>query len=84
MNKTWQLQDAKSHFSELVERAKQGDAQIVTKRGEKAAVLIGYEQYLALTDKETSLLNVLRGNPPYFEDLPFERDEDVGRKVTLA
>jgi antitoxin Phd len=80
VDKTWQLQDAKTHFSELVDRATQGEKQIVTKRGKKAAVLMGYEDYLELTQKKMSLLEALRGSPPYVE-LPIERDKDAGRKT---
>jgi prevent-host-death family protein len=80
MDKTWQLQEAKSHFSELVDRATQGEKQIVTRRGKKAAVLMGYEDYLELTQKKMSLLEALRGKPPYL-DLPLGRDKDVGRKT---
>ena len=49
MDKMWQLQDAKSHFSEVVERAKGGEAQVITRRGEKAVVVIDYDRYLQLT-----------------------------------
>lgn len=80
MNKTWQLQDAKSHFSELVSRASAGETHVVTKRGEKAAVLLGYEQYLELTKQSSNLLEVLRGDEPYV-DLELERDQDMGREV---
>jgi prevent-host-death family protein len=80
MDKTWQLQEAKTHFSELVERAVKGEKQIVTKRGKKAAVMLGYEEYLELSQQKMSLLEALRGKPPHV-DLKLERDKDTGRET---
>jgi prevent-host-death family protein len=44
----WQLQDAKNKFSELVDRAVEGEAQVVTRRGKRAAVLVSAEEYARL------------------------------------
>ena len=81
MDKTWQLQDAKSHFSEVVERATKGETQIVTKHGKKAAVVLAYDTYLELKQQKTSLLEVLRTGPAF--DLELERSKDTGRQVDL-
>ncbi len=83
MDKMWQLQDAKSHFSEVVERAKGGEAQVITRRGEKAVVVIDYGRYLSLTGQARGLLEVLRGDPPYPDDLVLERDRSPAREITL-
>lgn len=82
MDKTWQVQEAKSHFSEVVERAKGGEAQVITKRGEKAVVVIDYDRYLQLTGQAKGLLEVLRGDPP-FDDLVIERDRSPAREITF-
>ena len=79
MNKTWQLQDAKSHFSEVIERAKQGEVQIITKYGKKTAVIISYDNYLKYKQENKSLLDILR-REPYF-DFEFERSKDTGRNI---
>lgn len=81
MERVWQLQDAKSRFSEVVEKAVSGEAQVVTKRGEKAVVVIDYGRYLELTGQTKSLLEVLRGDPPYTDELVVERDMPPGREV---
>ena len=44
----WQLQDAKNKFSELVERAAEGEPQVVTKRGKRTAVLVSAQEYARL------------------------------------
>lgn len=71
--KTWQLQDAKSHFSELVQKAETGEAQIVTKRGREVAVVLDYRQYLELTGSK-SVLESFR-DAPDLSVLKLERDD---------
>lgn len=51
--RVWQLQDAKNKFSKLIERAAQGEPQVVTKRGKRAAVLVSAEEYSRLKGRET-------------------------------
>lgn len=80
MERVWQLQDAKSRFSEVVDKAQAGENQVVTKWGEKAVVVIDYARYLALTGQTKSLLEVLRGEPPYTDELVIERDTGTGRR----
>ena len=74
MERVWQLQDAKSRFSEVVEKAVSGEVQVVTKRGEKSVVVIDYARYLELTGQTKSLLEVLRGEPPFTDVLVAERE----------
>lgn len=50
--RVWQLQDAKNKFSELVDRAADGQPQVVTKRGRRAAVLVSAEEYARLKGGE--------------------------------
>lgn len=83
MDRIWQLQMAKSHLSEVVERAKTGETQVITKRGEKAVVVIDYDLYLSLTGQSKSLLEVLRSEPPFTDDLLVTRDPSSGRDVSF-
>ncbi len=48
MSKTWQVQDAKARFSELLEASLNEGPQVVTKRGVEAAVLVPIEQWRRL------------------------------------
>lgn len=82
MNKTWPLEDAEGHLAELVRRAAEGEVQVITKEGEKAVVVIDYARYLTLSKPE-NLLEVLRGHPPYADDLTVERDKSPGRFAEL-
>ena len=76
MERVWQLQDAKSRFSEVVEKVVSGEAQVVTKRGKRVVVVVDYRRYLELTGQTRSLLEVLRGKPPYSDALVVGQDTD--------
>ena len=44
----WSLQDAKNRFSAVVEAARRGEPQLVTKRGAAAVVVLAAEEYARL------------------------------------
>ena len=48
MNNTWQVQDAKARFSEMLETSLAEGPQIVTKRGVETAVLVPIEHWRRL------------------------------------
>ncbi len=81
MEKQWQLQEAKARFSEVVERALEGEAQVVTRRGEKAVAVIAYEEYERLTHRQKTLLEVFQSAPDV--ELPLERDKTLVRPFEL-
>jgi antitoxin Phd len=67
---TWQVQDAKARFSELLEITLQNGPQIVTRRGVEAAVLVPIEEWHRLqTAARPALKALLLGGGPRFEDL---------------
>jgi len=65
----WPLQDAKNRFSELVQRAKREGPQIVTLRGERAAVVLSAESYDALIAERPTLVDHLLSGPVWDEEL---------------
>lgn len=77
---TWQLQEAKAHFSEVIRKAETEGPQDVTVRGESKAVIISRKQYDKLTKKKKkiSLVEFMRKSPLYGLDLNFERDRSPG------
>ncbi len=80
----WQLQDAKSRFSELVERTLRNGAQIVTRRGKKVVVMLSYEEYRRLTAPRGNLAQFLLESPLAGSELPIERDRSLPREVDLS
>lgn len=56
---TWPVQDAKARFSELLETCLRDGPQLVTRRGEKAAVLVSVAQWERLTNAAKPTLKEL-------------------------
>jgi antitoxin Phd len=81
MNRTWQLQEAKSKFSEVINNAEMGDIQIVTKRGKDCVAIIPIEQYRKIFQRKNSLLDFLKSMPKI--ELDIERSKDMGRTIEL-
>lgn len=81
MNNLWQLQDAKSRFSELIDRVLANGVQIVTRRGKKTVAILPYEEYERLTRPADRLSHFLRESPLSGSDLYLERDSSAPRTV---
>ena len=80
----WQLQAAKQHFSELVERARRDGPQVVTKHGRDAVavVVVSAEEYRRLRSDGPNLVQFIRSGPD-FDVLDLDRAPDCGRDVEL-
>lgn len=86
MTNRWRLEEAKSKFSHVVEKACSEGPQFVTRHGDNAVVVvIAYDDYQRLTTPETSLVDFLRNSP--FADMAepemFTRNKDLPRDVEL-
>jgi prevent-host-death family protein len=64
----WQLQDAKNHFSKVVQKARAEGPQIVTLRGERAAVVLSAADYDELRASRPSLVDDLLAGPAWDDD----------------
>jgi antitoxin Phd len=82
MKTTWQLQEAKARFSEVVERALEGEPQHVTRRGEEAVVVLSHQEYRRLSQAQTTLLEALSGAPR--GELVLGRDQSSVRATRLG
>jgi antitoxin Phd len=75
----WSLQDAKNKLSALVDAAQHGKAQIVTRRGIPAVVVVSFEEFEKLQRLEAmqapTFIDHLLNMPT--DDLAFER-MDIG------
>ncbi len=65
----WQLQDAKNHFSKVVQNARTQGPQIVTLRGERAAVVLSARDYDALTAGRPNIVDALLSGPAWDDEL---------------
>jgi antitoxin Phd len=75
-----QLRDAKAAFSSVVDNAASGDETVVTKHGSPVAVVLGYEQWRALTGAKPSFASLLLSFPDVGE---IERDQTPPRDLDL-
>lgn len=83
MGDTWQLQDAKSKFSEVVERALERGTQVVTRHGKKVVVILPFDEYERLTGRQGSLARFLLDSPLSGSGLEVERDKTLPRQVDV-
>jgi antitoxin Phd len=79
---TWPVQDAKTHLSEVIERARTEGPQTLTRHGKERAVLLSIEDYRALAAQKPDFKAWLLGGPKV-DDFLIERDRDPGRDVEL-
>lgn len=79
---TWQLQEAKSRFSEVVDLTLKEGPQLITRRGQEAVVIMAAQEFRRLTGAAPSLHSTLL-NAPRGEPLPLARSSEAIREVGL-
>lgn len=72
---SWQVQEAKNKFSELIDKA-EAAPQIITRHGVEVAVVLAIKRYHALTQPTVRLGDFLRDSPLRKSGLHLERDRD--------
>jgi prevent-host-death family protein len=71
---SWQVQDAKARFSELLDAAIRNGPQVVTRRGIETAVLVPIQEWRRMQHSaRPTLKDLLIGPGPRFENLIPER-----------
>jgi prevent-host-death family protein len=78
----WQLQQAKTRLSEVIEEAQSCGPQIITRHGAERAVILSIDDYRSLVAHKPNLIEYLLGGPKVggFE---IEPDRDMGREIEL-
>jgi len=79
----WQLQEAKSKFSELIDRTLSNGVQFVTRRGKKAVVVMPIDEYERLTRRPGRISDFLLASPLAGSDLQIERDQSRPRDIGI-
>ena len=80
---SWQLQEAKAKFSELVRKATFEGPQEVTVRGQEQVVVIAKKTYETLLHPKPSFWELMSNSPIKGIDLDIERDRSFPRDVGL-
>lgn len=80
----WQLQEAKSRFSELIDETLEKGPQVVTRRGIDTAVIVSIEEWRKLKDeKRMNWKDVLLGEGPRFSIPLPKRGKARSRKAPV-
>lgn len=79
---SWQLQEAKQKFSELVRRAMEEGPQTVTRRGEEVVVVVPAEEFRRLSGDKPDFKEFLMSAPD-LSVLDLERPREMPRDVDL-
>ena len=78
----WQLQTAESHFTEVINKALNGQPQIITKNGKPVVYIVAYETYQR-NAMQKSKKEILLNRPNKDIEIIIQRDKDTGRKINL-
>ena len=81
--RSWQLQEAKNCFSEVVDEAARSGPQIITRRGVDTAVVVSVADWTRLARRRSPLIEILRRAPRVHGGLDVTRSRDTGREVEL-
>ena len=81
----WQVNAARSHFSEVLDQAETAGPQIITHHGKERAVVLSIAEYLALKPEakkeKPDFITFLLSAPKFeFEDFELERDSSVDER----
>lgn len=90
---SWQVQEAKQRFSEVLRAVKSGGPQIITRHGEEVAVIIDMAEYRRLTEPRRNFvehlmafpkLDMAPDEPDVFAEIEAERKQDFPRDIDLG
>jgi prevent-host-death family protein len=79
MSRSWQLQEAKNKFSEVVEDALKKGPQIITRRGVETAVVLSSAEYRKMLLGKIKLSEFFRQSPLAKLRIDMSRDKSDAR-----
>jgi prevent-host-death family protein len=80
---TWTVAEAKARLSEVIERAKSGGPQTITKNGRTAVVVVDADEWERKTKRTGNLAEFFAASPLRQSGLKIKRSKDRPRKVVL-
>jgi prevent-host-death family protein len=90
-HRTWQVQEAKQRFSEVLRAVEKDGPQTITKHGEEVAVVIDIDEYRRLTGGKKSFVEHLLSMPALddeaaavFDEIEAERKTQFARVIDLS
>jgi prevent-host-death family protein len=79
----WQVQQAKAHFSEVLEKARTEGPQTITRHGKDTAVVLSAEEFARITGRKKSFIEHLLGGPK-LDDFEIPPADETPREVDLS
>lgn len=76
---SWQVQEAKQQFSEVLRRARYGP-QTITRHGKEIAVVLDINEYRRLAGTAPDLKKLLLDGPPHSDDFAEVMDEVIAER----
>jgi antitoxin Phd len=83
MGNTWQIQEAKNRFSNLVEKARHEGPQFVTKHGKESVVVLSVEDYKKIVKPQSNIVEFFQSSPLAGSSLKIKRDKSYPREIEL-
>jgi len=83
MKGTWQIQDAKNKFSQVIVEALKNGPQIVTKHGEATAVILSVQDFKKLQQNRSNITEFFQSSPLVGVELEIDRIKDHPRSTDL-
>ena len=80
---TWTVAEAKAKFSEVVDKARKGGPQTITKNGRTAVVIVSAEEWERKTRRSGNLAEFFAESPLRASGLKAPRAKEGPRKVDL-
>ena len=78
---SWQVQEAKQRFSELVRRTLEEGPQVVTRHGEEVVVVVAADEYHRSQRDQPDLVEFLLSGGPDLSKLDLTRSSDLPRDI---
>ncbi len=83
MKNQWPVQEAKKHFTEVIEKAVHDGPQVITRCGVETVIVVSIQEYRNFTAPQAGLAEFFRNSPLYGVSLDLERNKDTAREVEL-
>ncbi len=82
-NETWTVAEAKAKFSEVIDKARVGGPQTITKNGRIAVVVVSAEEWERKTRRPGNLAEFFAESPLRGEAFGLSRTKDGPREIDL-
>ena len=80
---TWTVAEAKSKFSEVIDRAQSQGPQVITRNGRKSVVVVSVDEWERKTKRTGNLAEFFASSPLRCSGVRVKRPKDGPRKVDL-